>query len=589
MSLSNRLGSESEQNPGLNSTRLLMINVLTIVLDQNNDNYREGLKFTSAQLAREIEEEIFRQNNFCESEQFRKKVRIIKKRLEGEQNNFIREMLKKGKISVKDFCSLDERDLMNNDYLKSLCSHNQERNIQNNDLFNFKNDIFNPNPIINLDNKDDNSKEKIKKEEEVENEIRDYLKCYICLCKVKNPCMCKYCKKLCCEDCIKKWLENHNFCMKCKKEINFENIIKLPFLDDMASYFIHNIDSHPKHKENQEKEKNEDKKNNENEEKQKICSIHGNKMEYYCVQCNNFFCSNCLLFFSEEVKKHEGHLILQESQINDLGIKDAIHEFNKLPDTKIVLDKIIKLCKDKIRENEIKRCQISNFIDLIKSLYIKKINEVTNELEKILINISAQRDSVEASIASIPNGFKNIVDNNDYAQGNIVFQELQKYNLIEENLEENIKSKSEINPTLFIENYETDFIEFVIPYGFQYQENMEILNKKLDIIPGFPSRLIIESFGSQVHTSFTIDIDLPLNTPNYPKFYSYFIVKNEKYGQDFANLVNQSFIQDYIQKKNKKKQKSQQKNSIEFDANNISFLYGKKSKIKLFIIKTYYK
>ena len=119
---------------------------------------------------------------------------------------------------------------------------------------------------------------------------------------------------------------------------------------------------------------------------------------------------------------------------------------------------------------------------------------------------------------------------------------MQKYNLIEENLEENIKLKSEINPTLFIENYETDFIEFSVPYGFQYQENMEILNKKLDIIPGFPSRLIIESFGSQVHTSFTIDIDLPLNAPNYPKFYSYFIVKNAKYGQDFANLViNPSF------------------------------------------------
>ena len=582
-------GNDSQKKPELNTTRELVVKFLTAILKVSNDNSKEGLEFTSEQIAREIEEEIFRQNNyFSGSEEYRERAKKIKDRLSGEENNFIREMLKKGKISVKEFCNLDDRNLVDNNYLKNIGSYDQEKNFENNDLFNFKKDIN-----LNLNNKifpeeNNNSKEKMKKEEEVENEIRDYLKCFICLCKVKNPYMCKFCKKLCCEGCIKKWLENHTFCMKCKKGIKFQDIIKLPFLDDMASYFIHNIDSQPKYKENQEKGNN-DKKIEENEENQKVCNIHGNKMEYYCVQCNNYYCTNCLLFFSEEVKKHKGHLIFPESKIKDLGIKEAIHEFNKLPDTKNILDKIINLCKVKIRENEIKKCQISNFIDLIKSLYIKKINEVSDELEKILKKITTQRDSIEASIASIPNGLKNIVDNNDYAQGNIVFQELQKFNKVEENLEDNIKYKSKINPTLFIENYETDFFDFVLPYGFQYQGNMEILNKKLNIIPGFPSRLIIQSLGSQIHTSFSIDIDLPLNDPNYPKFYSYIIVKNDKYGQDFANLTEQSLILEHIQKKNKKREIRRQINSIEFDGINISFLYAKKCQIKLFIIKTFCK
>jgi hypothetical protein len=48
--------------------------------------------------------------------------------------------------------------------------------------------------------------EKIKKENELQEQIRDSLKCYICLSKVTKPKMCNFCKKICCEVCINKWL-----------------------------------------------------------------------------------------------------------------------------------------------------------------------------------------------------------------------------------------------------------------------------------------------------------------------------------------------------------------------------------------------
>ena len=57
--------------------------------------------------------------------------------------------------------------------------------------------------------------EKIKKENELEEQIKDHLKCYICLCQVTKPKMCMYCKRICCEQCINKWLENHSFCGIC--------------------------------------------------------------------------------------------------------------------------------------------------------------------------------------------------------------------------------------------------------------------------------------------------------------------------------------------------------------------------------------
>ena len=86
----------------------------------------------------------------------------------------------------------------------------------------------------------------LKKEIEIEDNIRDYLKCYICLTKVIKPKMCKFCKRICCERCINRWMETHNFCGVCKHKLSQQDLITLPFLDDMSTYFLNNIDSHPK-------------------------------------------------------------------------------------------------------------------------------------------------------------------------------------------------------------------------------------------------------------------------------------------------------------------------------------------------------
>ena len=86
----------------------------------------------------------------------------------------------------------------------------------------------------------------MKKEQELEEQIRDSLKCYICLSKVTKPKMCNFCKRICCEVCINKWLENHSFCGICKRHITAQDMIALPFLDDMSQFFINNIDNQQK-------------------------------------------------------------------------------------------------------------------------------------------------------------------------------------------------------------------------------------------------------------------------------------------------------------------------------------------------------
>jgi hypothetical protein len=332
---------------------------------------------------------------------------------------------------------------------------------------------------------------------------------------------------------------------------------------------------------------------NNNNSDNKICSQHQSKIEYFCLQCNKYYCSNCLVFFGQEVQKHKGHCILGVGDMKNEGIKKAINEYNKLPETKNSLDNLVGLCNLKLRENAIKKSEIHNFLDLIKNQYIKQIDESSRELKNIVNNLKTQKELIENSIGAIPNGFNNIINSNDYVQGGLISQELKNFNQIDRNIELKVNEIDKINPKLFIENFETDYLEFNIPNNGEFIEGQEIGNKNINIIPEFPGRIIIKYLQNKIYISFSIDINMPLNSRNYPKFYTYITLKNQKYGLEFSGLSDQLFPQDAPNRNqnNEIGRIRQQINSTEIDAKQFLFLaeMDNKIKIKLFITKAYFK
>jgi hypothetical protein len=276
--------------------------------------------------------------------------------------------------------------------------------------------------------------------------------------------------------------------------------------------------------------------------------------------------------------------------MNNLSLQEAVDEYKKLPVTKNILDNFIGLCKVKLKENQIKQAQIANFMNLVRDLYIGKIEENSQELNKFLKNLTNQKDQVENKIISVPNGFNNILNSNDYAQGHIVSEDLKKINNIDANIEFDIKEKSKVNPKLFYDNYETDYLEFPLPFSGQYNEGYEVFKKRLNIIPGFPSTILLQYLQDKIVISFSVDISLPLNDLRYPKFYTYVTFKNGKDGLEFMNLSDQSFPQDFPMQGYNQKHTRQQVNSISFEANQFIHLGGndKIIRMKLFIIKYHY-
>lgn len=152
----------------------------------------------------------------------------------------------------------------------------------------------------------------------------DSVKCQICTEFIENSYMCPHCKRCGCEECLKQWVNKHHTCPNCRTKLQFRDLIKMPFIDDISKVLV-----------DIEKDK---------------CSKHLKKEEYYCQDCGYKICSDCVI-----VDKHDpNHRII------------AINEGNY----------------EKIELISLQREHIREYINYIKEKLPVKIKEKINELEK---------------------------------------------------------------------------------------------------------------------------------------------------------------------------------------------------------------
>ena len=503
---------------------------------------------------------------------------------------------------------------------------------QNNKVYN----NYNKREIEKREELEKREKQKLEKENEIENNIRDILKCYICLSKVTKPRMCNYCKRICCEECIKKWLEDHNACGICKRQQTLESMITIPFLDDMSAFFINNIDNHAKKSTNIFKSqlpinafntktqiikpvknynnnsiniRNIDNNNNniinecpmseinnnteinEIEEDDHICNEHRKKIDFYCIQCNKYFCGECLIIFSEESKKHTNHYIVKVDSINDLGVTEAINEYNKLPQTKGKYEDLIGLCNMKLKENEIKKYETMKYLNTIKDLYIKKLNEESKSIKNMLKEVKIKKNKILAEIELFPSKYQPLENNNDQNQGQAIIKELKTLNKVDLDLRRQIIIEdSKISSNLYVENYQTEFLDFIIQGSDQRFHNNQILVNHNLTISNYNCNLIMKYIQRKVIILFEIKIDEPYNSPNYPIFQTCIVFKNNKFGLEFINLTNQIISQN-VAGQFEMGQNREQLHSLELDTDKFLFLINEDNKIclKIFVNKSFYK
>ena len=411
-----------------------------------------------------------------------------------------------------------------------------------------------------------------KKIDEMKIEIKDALTCFICTGKVYDPMMCPQCKKLVCSKCIKKWIDDHEKCPFCKKQMSFDEMISLPFMNHLSNYFINEIDNKNKEKEEEEEEKKEKKKNinqiidedeedeiddfknkkkkflaktglfnnnkfnlNDDEEEQnsnknnqwsnikrgEMCPKHRNEIiEFYCINCNTKHCSKCLMIISEESKIHQGHKIITMAQKNKFNLDEIKEEINNL--SNIITE--INAFKENINRDhkivETKEEFIKKVLDEFKDYYIKKSQEKKYELEKKSDLIKNQIDRINNIRSSHNEALINFMDRNDingfmeYKDRLIGFKDTNSY-MYPNNI--NFEFKPKIN------FYETDYITIDI------NEYDETIGEIFFNVEGFEKQLHFRLNGEAIDE---VLINLQLEVDNLgeakDRYFGFLLFKNNE-------------------------------------------------------------
>jgi hypothetical protein len=195
--------------------------------------------------------------------------------------------------------------------------------------------------------------------------------------------MCPSCQKLTCEECIEKWLsEKKSQCPHCRVNLNFNQLIHLSFMTDVANY-IDKISSSKKAEESE------------------ICEKHGIQNLYYCIECETPLCSDCYML--EE--NHKKHKIKKIDEVFRMHLDMIKQEKEGLDIEENTLKKYLKDIGDKIIEignNKYKKIKETEE-------FFKNIREqIQVQSQEVINNLFEKKKNLENKLSEIHNYSKNI-------------------------------------------------------------------------------------------------------------------------------------------------------------------------------------
>ena len=195
--------------------------------------------------------------------------------------------------------------------------------------------------------------------------------------------MCPSCQKLTCEECIEKWLsEKKSQCPHCRVNLNFNQLIHLSFMTDVANY-IDKISSSKKAEESE------------------ICEKHGIQNLYYCIECETPLCSDCYML--EE--NHKKHKIKKIDEVFRMHLDMIKQEKEGLDIEENTLKKYLKDIGDKIIEignNKYKKIKETEE-------FFKNIREqIQAQSQEVINNLFEKKKNLENKLSEIHNYSKNI-------------------------------------------------------------------------------------------------------------------------------------------------------------------------------------
>ena len=228
-----------------------------------------------------------------------------------------------------------------------------------------------------------NSTNSMPQSDQSSSSIDDIIKCYICFYKIKDATMCPYCQKLACQKCLLKWLrDKKNQCPYCRMTLKESQVIKISFMNDLASY-IEKINL------------------SKRTEKIDMCAKHSIQFLYFCSTCQVPLCSDCFLFENE----HKTHLIKKMNEIYLHHLDNVNKEKTLLEDKCALLNKNLNDLNEKLNEIGTFRYKKSKALNET----FKQMNEkLENRIEAITFKMTKFREEVNEKLLYLETNTKKL-------------------------------------------------------------------------------------------------------------------------------------------------------------------------------------
>ena len=294
--------------------------------------------------------------------------------------------------------------------------------------------------------------EKIKeKEKEIGSEIKDTVKCYICLDKITKPKMCPHCHRIACEKCLYNWFINlkKETCGFCREKTNFKQMVSVPFMEKVVNF----VDTFF-NKKNISLENDY----NLNNEFLEYCPEHINEMlYYYCLDCGKAYCKTCFVFFGEEKDKHNGHSIIEYEKYKNRSFPLLKKNKEKLEKNIEHVEENIKRCLayKKIYEHE--RKVGNEFIKKLQYDFNAHIDEIMNSIEQQISQLKEyinEYNKYKNELDDFYRTIKNKKNNSEISCESLIIK-LTKINQHKFFSSKDIKKLNDLSKEMFVNTYQS--------------------------------------------------------------------------------------------------------------------------------------
>ena len=418
---------------------------------------------------------------------------------------------------------------------------------------------------------DDRINQSLAEDEKIKiNKIKELMICFLCNKNSILPKLCPNCRKIACQECLKKWYltEKNNKCFYCKNEENYSNMVGIPIISNISiilnkinSSSIYMNTSNFKLDEKNEKtltffnEKNTNsytKKNLtlnnavtnlklnlfKNLKNKKLnnpirkipfiqkpkkdysisehCPTHPDELLfYYCSDCQKSYCRTCFVFFGKEKNNHIGHKIIDYQKMKNLGNQDILSTIKYLKEKFDEIDNIIEECEVLKKCYTSEKEMVNKYMKIIINKYNEKIDEKIKKLNELIIN------------------YKSYIENIKIIQDNI-----QKYIFIKYDENENIIHEDNL------------LINVAKIKNLEYLKNTDIY---VDLSP----KIIFNVYQTEIKQFDIFNVNFRLKAKLNNSHYNLIVLKKEKEIQIYIyypcenNKQNKRFILPYVYLKKK--------------------------------------